>query len=81
MTDPNTPFYIAVSAISAGTVVAVVNYVRELRSNDQDVTVSLKKYLYHRDKSKLLDRYMRNQIDSVTLETRYNKIREKYFRK
>ncbi len=34
--------------------------------------------MYHRDKSKLLDRYMRGQISASTLEYRYAKIYQKF---
>ena len=72
------PFTVATGLISLGSMALAYQFYRELKPKEPTVRVLFKKYMYHRDKSKLLDRYMRGQISSATLEYRYAKIYQKF---
>lgn len=72
------PFTIATTCLSVGSLALAWQFYREFKPKEPTVRVVFKKYMYHRDKSKLLDRYMRGQITAETLAKRYEKIYQKF---
>jgi hypothetical protein len=72
------PFTIATTCLSVGSLALAWQFYREFKPKEPTVRVLFKKYMYHRDKSKLLDRYVRGHITAEILHERYDKIYQKF---